>query len=71
MFGETLEQVGQYVVVAPSLEISKVCGDGDLNNLTQWKVALPRSGGIGLDDLWWSLPNKLFCDFMILLRNAL
>lgn len=50
------------MVVAPSLEIFKIYGDVGVNNLIKWHVVLPMAEGIGLDDLWWSLPTKLFCD---------
>ena len=38
-------------VAAPSLAVFKARLDGALSNLVEWKVSLPRAGGLELDGL--------------------
>jgi len=44
-------RLAREVVDAPSLEVFKAMLDGALSNLVQWKVSLPKAGGLGLGDL--------------------
>jgi len=49
--GETLAQVAQRSCGFPSLEVFKARSDGALSNLVWWKVSLPMTGRVELDEL--------------------
>jgi len=46
-----LHRLPREAVAASSLELFKARLDGALSNLGWWKVSLPLTGGLGLDDL--------------------